>query len=264
MSLAKTETFEISAGPVVTPPPPLAQARLARLGYGKDVTREDVERVCETESAANQFIDAARRKGWLVPVAWGRYRVPPRATLDAMARLQHPTFQQFVAWATTIRTHAGRRVAFAAPRIWRDTDLNVDHPMPVVLLKPEDQEVQGAPPQWAAFHMDADEPEPWELVVPAHRPIRVLGLARDDVIALLRASRDPRLAQGARQLERKRSLRPSVFGGKPRLETPREAPRGNRSLNIGLGPPHRRRLLAPPWYMETLRRSLSPAFGGDE
>lgn len=261
MSLSNAETFKVSASDVVTPPPPLVQRRLAKLGSGRDITRERIVEVCETGSAANQFIDQARKRGWLVPVAWGKYRVPPRDVLDAMDRVGHPLYAQFAAWASLVHKHGERRVAFAAPRIWRDTELNLDSPLPVVLLDAADTEAKGTPPQWDAFQMDAQEPEPWKLELPGGKLVPFLGLALDDVVLLLRASRDPRFVQAARGLEARRGARPAVYDGLPRLEPPREAPRGARSESIGTGPPYRRRLLAPRWYMGSIRQSLNPAYG---
>lgn len=261
MSLSKAERFKVSAADVVAPPPPLVQRRLAKLGSSRDVTRERIVEVCETESAANQFIDQARKRGWLVPIAWGKYRVPTRDVLDAMSHVAHPLYAQFAAWASLVREHAERRVAFAAPLIWRETELNVASPLPVVLLDAADTEAKGTPPQWDAFQMDAREPESWKLDLPGAKAIPFLGLAEDDVVLLLRASRDPRFVQAARGLEAKRGMRSVLHAGLPRIESPREAPRGGRSESIGTGPPYRRRLLAPPWYMESIRQSLDPVYG---
>jgi hypothetical protein len=254
--------LEVSVSNVVEPPPELAQRRLASLGYNREVLRTDVERVCGTESAANQFIDTARKRGWLVPTAWGKYRVPSRRTVfELVSRIPHPTFALFAAWASTIRTVGPRKVAFAAPRLWRETSLSIDDPLPVVLLEPLDQDEHATPPQWDAFQMDAAS-EPWELRAGGFST-RFEALALRDLIDLLRASRDPRFVLAARELEAKHGARSVAFDPRPRLDVPEPASRGNRTRKIGLGPPFRRRLLAPPWYMNALRASLNPVHGSD-
>lgn len=146
MSLSLIEILKISASDMISPPPPLAQRRLAKLRSEGNVTRERVVEICESGSAANQFIDQARKRGWLVPVGWGKYRVPSREVLDAIGHVAHPLYAQFAAWASVLQTHGERRVTFAAPRIWRDTDLNVDMPLPVILLDPSDTIAKGTPP----------------------------------------------------------------------------------------------------------------------
>lgn len=261
----KIETLEVSTSEASPNKlPELARIRIERLRKLGTLTRAKIERVCGTPSAANQFINTAQKRGWLVATAWGEYSVPDERTLDLMTHIQNPALERFAAWASLIREHAGRHVAFAAPRIWRDTDLNVPHPMPVILLRPEDQDEQGTPPQWDAFQMDAQKPEPWRLVIPKNGHIDFLGLALRDVILLLRASRDPRWAQAARQLEARYGATPAMYDGLPRAEPPTEALRGQRTRKIGLGPPHRRRILAPPWYTDILRRSLYPVYGGPD
>ncbi|MFA5862034.1 MAG: hypothetical protein WDA16_10110, partial [Candidatus Thermoplasmatota archaeon] len=170
--------------------------------------------------------------------------------------------RQLAAWATILREHAGRPIAFAAPRIIRETDLNETRPIPVVLLDPSDDIEHGTPPRWDAFQLDAQKPEKWRLSVKGKGHVDLLGLALRDVVLLLRASRDPRWGMAARQLEARHGAAPVVSDNLPRVESPQLALRGNKTRSIGLGPPHRRRLFAPPWYMDMLRHSLYPVYGG--
>lgn len=257
MSPPKMETFKVSTSAVPAGWPPLVQQRVGELKPGKVVTRADVERVCGTPSAANHFIDQATRDGLLVPTGWGEYQVADAATIAIMSKIHHPAFRRFVAWA---RILTPKGVLFAAPRLWRDTHLNIEHAMPVIAI-PKDRFVVGAPPQWDAFHMDLAGREAWELVVGDERVATFETPSLLDVTLLAWATRDGRWMEAADQLRegftKKQLAAWEHHVG--RVQPPDIAPRGRaQRTTVKLGPPYRYALLAPPWYFELARQTLRP------
>lgn len=251
------ETFKVSTSVVPGGWPPLVQARIHQLGPGATASRADIGRVCGTPSAANHFIDQATNEGLLVPVSWGSYCVADAETIAIMARIPHRTFRRFTAWAR-ILTPPG--VLFAGPRMWRDTHLNVEHPMPVLPI-PRDRIVVGAPPQWNAFHMDVTGTETWQLVVDKTPVATFEAPSVLDVTLLAWATRDGRWMEAADQL-RERFTKKQVAAWEQlvaRAQPPDLAPRGRaQRATIKLGPPYRHAILSPPWYFELARQTLRP------
>lgn len=262
MSLSNGGTLDLSP-PAGTPPSgfsPLVHERIAALGPGQRVDRDRLKEVCGTASAANQFLDKARRNGLLVPVEWGLYEVPDEGTVDVLSRVAHPVHRTLLAWSRVLPDVWDGPVLFAAPRIWRDTAVNLTVPMPVLALDADQVEVSGAPPQWDAFHMDVGEAERWELVLDGAvvGSVDVPGAA--DLVLLLGAAlaaADPRWDEVMHifeeelddaALERVRRALSTVLL--------RGAPRGRGSERVGLGPPYRRRVLVPPWYLDIVERRL--------
>jgi len=94
--------------------------------------------------------------GALVPEAWGKYRVASEETIRLIARIGHTSLRRFVSWARHLPELAGDRVLFVAPNLWRDTELNVQRPMPLMPLAPDKRRLDGHPPQWDAFYMDVE------------------------------------------------------------------------------------------------------------
>lgn len=260
ISVSRTETLKVSIPPAPPGFPSLVRERIRDLGPGERVDRDRLEEVCGTASAANQFLHKAARNGLLVPVDWGLYEVADAETLHVLARVAHPVYRVFVAWSRVLPRCAKGRVLFAAPRIWRDTEINLETPMPVLALDPDQREVSGAPPQWDAFHMDVGAPERWRLALDGDvvQTVDVPGV--QDLVVLLGAglaAADPRWGEAKDRLEEllpndaadhaDRELRSVLLG---------RAPRGRETERVGAGPPQRRRVLAPPWYMDTVERRV--------
>ncbi len=258
MTPNKMEIFQISIPSVPPGFPRLFRQRLEELGPGQPVDRSLLEEICGSASAANHFLDQATDRGALVPVAWGEYRVAQAKTLGQISRIENPPIQRFVSWALELPDLAEERVLFVAPWLWRDTDLNVTDPMPVIPLDPDTEVVEGAPPQWDAFHMDIEGERPWTLVLGDEEAGSFLTPGPLEVELILRASLDPRWKQAADQLEGAGGAH-GLGGEFNRLDL-KGAPRGTQTLRTGKGLPARRRLLAPPWYMDKVTRR-APAEG---
>lgn len=257
MSLSEIETFDISTP---SPPPgfpPLFRQRLRDLGYGSPVDREALEELCGSASAANQFLDKASKVGALVPTGWGEYQVADEGTLSLIARLGNQPYQRLISWSRHLDEIAGREVLFVAPYLWRDTELNIDEPMPLVPLGTDEMRVEGLPPQWDAFYMDVDEPKAWAVRLDGEEVGTLSTPGPLEVCLILLASLNPRWREAAAQI-----------GGAPGTDEvgqhlnrmrAQEAPRGSGSKEIGAGPPHRRRFLVPTWYMEMIHDRLAEA-----
>lgn len=259
MSPSEMETFRVSVPGVAPRFPRLFRRRLEELGPGEPVDRSRLEEVCGSESAANHFLDQATTRGALVPVAWGKYRVAGEGTLDLVSRIENPPIQRFVAWALELPEIAEEDVTFVAPWLWRDTDLNVAEPMPLVPLDPDEDVVQGACPQWDAFHMDLEDERAWRLVVGDEEVATFATPGRLEVVLILRASLDPRWKQAADEIGDRASGGADGLGAElDRLDL-KSAPRGSQTLRTGKGLPARRRLLVPPWYMDKVTQRAAAA-----
>lgn len=256
MSPLDMETFEVSTPAAPPGFPRLFRARLDELGPGTTADRDRLEALCGSASAANHFLAEAADRGALVPVAWGTYRVAGAGTLGRIARIDNAPLQRFVSWARELPDLADGPVLFVAPWIWRDTDLNVTDPMPLLPLDPDQRTVAGAPPQWDAFHMDLAEPRTWRLRVGDDDAGTFRTPGPLDAVLILRASLDPRWEQAAEDLGRATDVDAEALTRElDRLEV-RPAPRGNQGLRLVAGPPVRRRLLVPPWYLDKVTRRI--------
>lgn len=257
MSLSEVETFDISTP---SPPPgfpPLFRQRIRDLGHGSPVDREVLEELCGSASAANQFLDKASKVGALVPTGWGEYQVADERTLSLIARVGHEPSQRFISWSRHLGEIAGREVLFVAPYLWRDTELNVTEPMPLVPLGREEERADGLPPQWDAFYMDVDEPRTWTVLLDGEEVGTFSTPGPLEVGLILLASLNPRWREAATQIEGMPGT--AELGQHLNRMRPREAPRGSRSKDTGVGLPHRRRFLVPPWYMEMIQDRLTEA-----
>lgn len=250
-------TFEVYVPSAPPGFPPLMADRLQELGPGETVDRGDVEEVCGTEAAAHHFLQTAQGRGVLVPAGWNRYRVPDESTLRLVGQTANQTLGRFIAWARTLPGIWDRPVTFLAPWLWRSTDLDVHRPMPVLALDPDAVEVPGAPPQWEAFHMDLDDPEPWKLAVGDADAGQVHVPTLPEAIALLRTGlvHDARWREAILALDAQLQDPAAVREVLAAIWHVDPAPRGNDSLRTGKGPPYRRRLLAPDWYMDHVRQA---------
>lgn len=258
MSPQKMETFEVSIPSMPPGFPPLFRQRLQGLGPGEPVDRARLEEICGSSSAANHFLDKATDQGALVPVAWGTYRVAQAKTLERISRIENPPLQRFVSWALELPDLADETLLFVAPWLWRDTELNITDPMPLVPLDPDADVVKGAPPQWDAFHMDIDEEHTWTLTLGDDEVGTFSTPGRLEVVLLLQASLDPRWKQAAYRLDEGNDT-PGWGQELARLEL-KQAPQGTTTLRTGKGLPTRRRLLAPRWYMDKVTQR-APAHG---
>lgn len=258
MSLSGVETLNVSTGVFPGAIPPLVHERLTRLGFGKTVRRANLVGVCRSETAANQFLDAASKRGFLVPVSWGEYRVVDEATLAAMLQTANQTYQRFIAWARTL-PQVEPRVLFLAPRLWRDTNLSVGEPLPVVPIPKGALVVQGRPPQWGAFFFDVAKTDTWKIVAGRTRLATCNAPSALDTSLILRASTDPRFHEAAFDVEARAGVAVTADLLR-RLEPPVEAPRGKRARPIGIGPPARLRILGPPWFMDLTKDALRRQF----
>lgn len=257
MSPPARETFEVSLPPVAPGLPPLVRERVRELGPGAVVTRADVRRVCATDAAANHFLDEATTQGLLVPTAWGEYRVPDERTLQALGRIANPAHRRLLAWTATLPKAWGGRVLFAGPRVWRDTELNLDDLLPVIPLDRVARSAEGAPPQWNAFLMDVTKVERWEIRLDGRTFSGFQAPSVLDVVVLLRASLDPRWRQAAGELEDDARLKPEAVNKIFTSLVLEPAPRGRTQRKaLPPGPPHAHRLLYPKWYGGLVRSRL--------
>lgn len=271
MTQRTVETFNISTTLMKRAVPLWIARRIERLGAGARTTRAELKKFCGTSHLANQFIDASTKLGLLVPTEWGHYEIPPAETLRALSRIPHPLHQRLVAWSAVLPRHFPRQVLFLGPRLWRDTELNALHPMPILQLDPDATRIQGAPPQWEAFHLDFEDHDRWQVVVDGDGIVEIGVPQSLDVALLLFAGLayvDPRwrgVAEGfvddlSRREAKALQSDLAAVGVWP-------APRGQANLSIGLGPPYRRRLLVPRWYHDSVQRglpSLHRLVGGEE
>lgn len=237
------EIFEIS--PPVAPPgiPELARRRLEKLGPGNAFTRKEAADVCGSPSSANLFLDEAKSNGWIVPAGWGSYRVPDVQTLHTVGRIANPTFARFVAWARTLQAP---RLAYAGPRIWRDTALNEARPMPVRVLRPDESAVEGSPAKWRAFIMDVETLEAWEIRMAGETlaTFHVPGVL--DSAVLLSAAVAPRWRDAAHGLPGVDAE--AVDDRMRRLRVVGRSPGEDRVQRLGVGPPTAVRLVVPTWF----------------
>lgn len=248
MSRPEIETLHISIPSVPPGFSKLFRQRLKDLGFGTSVDRDALEELCGSASAANQFLAKASKMGALIPEAWGRYVVASEETIQLIARLGHPTFRRFVSWSRHLPELTDDEVLFVAPYLWRETDLNVEAPMPLIPLARDQQTLDGHPPQWDAFYMDTDDTREWELAFDEEIVSTFATPGPLETVLILRASLDPRWRQAADAiLETQDAQRLDDELNRLHLE---EAPRGTSSTSIGAGLPHRRRLLAPPWFID--------------
>lgn len=263
MALSQIETFGVSIPSVPPGIPKLFGQRLRDLGFGNPVDRDVLKELCGSESAANQFLAKASKMGALVPTAWGEYRVASEGTIQLLSRTGHPVFRRFVSWSRHLPDLAEDQILFVAPYLWERTDLNVAKPMPLVPLDPDQRTLEGDPPQWETFYMDVEDIQRWELVLGDESIGRFATPAPLDIDLILRASLDPRWRHAADALpERQQTQRQPRALDRLHLD---EAPRGNTAMAIGVGPPQRRRLLAPPWYMQKVKDgALRSALGEDD
>lgn len=230
--------------------------RLAQLGWGKDVDRAKAEKVCGTASAANQFLDKAATSGFVVPTGWGVYRVVEQDTFETMKRVPNPAFQRFIAWSAVL-PHVAPGITFLAPRLWRDTDLSEERPLPLVPLSPEDAQAPLLPPQWEALAADVKRTETWRILVAGEDVGACAVPSATDTAALLRETLDPRFAEAAAELERR--ARKSDLKTPPKRAIVTPAPRARDARNIGIGLPTIRRIVAPRWYIDARLRGASEA-----
>jgi len=228
--------------------------RLAKLGWGADVDRARAEQVCGTASAANQFLDKASRTGFLVPIAWGTYRVVDVETFEQMKRVPNPAFQRFIAWAKILPT-IEPKIAFLAPRLWRDTDLSEEGSLPIVPLTRSEKEAPIFTPQWEALAADVAKPESWDIVIAGDRMATCKVPTAADTAALLRETLDPRWIAAATEIDRRAPKTQRLGAPNRAIVTP--APRAREGRNIGLGLPTLRRIVAPRWYIEARLRGVS-------
>lgn len=266
MPSPQMETFQVSTPPMAPGLPDLFRRRLEDLGPGAPVDRPALEELCGSASAANHFLDEATKRGALVPVAWGEYRVAGERTLSLISRIDNAPIQRFVSWARELPDVSDDRVLFVAPWLWRDTDLNVTEPMPLLPLEADEEVVRGAPPQWDAFHMDVEEERSWELVLGDEEAGTFETPSPLEVVLVLRASLDPRWRQAADEIEAGEDdgdVDARALGRELNRLDLKGAPRGQATTRTGKGLPARRRLLAPPWYMDKVRKR-APAAGYEE
>lgn len=260
MTQSQIETLDISIPEVPPGFSTLFRQRVRDLGSGNTVDRERLADLCGSESAANQFLAKASRMGALVPKAWGEYVVASEDTLQLISRIGHPDFRRFVAWSRHLPELAGEDVLFVAPYLWRETQLNVDRPMPLIPLDPDQDTLEGDPPQWDTFYMDVDETREWELVLGDETAGSFATPGPLETVLILHASLDPRWRQAADDFPQ--NVGAEKLGASMNRLHLDEAPRGRSSKPIGVGPPHRRRLLAPPWYIERVdERARRSALG---
>lgn len=197
------------------------------------------------------FLAKGVRNGWLVPTGWNQYRIPNEHSLQLLGRIANPLHRRLVSWAAILPDEMGRKICFASPRLWRDTDLSVDNLLPVIPLRPREEDIPGLAPQWGAFYQDlVDSPELWRLEAGSERLTEFLVPAAPDVGLLLVASLDPRWRGAYHQLPGTTS--DQIRDRASRLGRPEQAPRGVQMARIGIGPPHRLRLLVPKWYLDNI------------
>lgn len=258
MSPVLRQTLEVFIPPAPPGLPSTVRKRVKELGPGQYVTRGNVRETCGSEPAANHFIDHGTEQGVLVPTAWGEYRVADEDLLQILGRLANPVYRRFAAWARYLPEAWGGPVLFMAPRLWRDTDLNVTHPLPVIPFAGDAKSVAGSPPQWDAFFLDVTGVERWDLRIGG----KTMGTFQTptvcDTIVVLRASLDPRWSAAAADLlkDLRGTKRPTVNEILAALHL-EPAPRGqNQKRSVGAGPPHRYRLMYPKWYGAMMRSRL--------
>ncbi len=230
--------------------PPLVRERLRVLGLGKRVLRVHLEQVCGGYSAANHFLDAASKNGLLIPVAWGEYHVADAATLDLLARIPLAPHRRLVSWAKAIpRLTARRKIAFFAPRLWRETELSIEEPAPILQLDPSDRAIPRPPPQWGAFLYDLQAPETWKIMVGADEAARIFVPNVVDSLVLMHANADPRW-RAASALYRTRLPKADVQAAQEILASlwRSKPPKPVARMILDVGPPLRRRLVPPAWY----------------
>ena len=243
----RIETFQVSVPAVPPGFSSLFRQRLRDLGFRSKVDRERLEELCGSASAANS--------SWRRPPTGGP-RPHRLGTLrgrlqgdDPVDRPHRPAGLPPVrSWQRHLPEIVEEEILFAAPYLWRETELNLERPMPVIGLDPEQDTLEGHPPQWDVFYMDLDETRDWELVLDGETVDTFQTPGPVGVVILLRASLDPRWRQAA-------TVFPQNQGAHSLAEEINtlhlaEAPRGRSSVSLGAGPPHRRRLRAPPWYVE--------------
>jgi len=243
---------------------PKAAARFSRLGYGAVVDRKEVVRQTGSVRAGDQFINAWASRGLLVPVAWGRYKVPDeRVFLMALAAVSRSK-ARLVSWAATVPGAAGtqRRLAFMAPVIWESTRLSIASPCPLIPLGPRDTELRPEAPQLEAFAADLGWPlEPLVISVGNYGSVRAKAVAAADVAWILGLSKDPRVRAAATELLRPLPpadrLKARDIGRRAAFPAPR--PTRSRPLALPVGPPAQFRIYAPHWYMRPHRRALEIA-----
>lgn len=251
MPQSKIETLIVSIPAAPPGLPPKVRERLVDLGIGKDTSREDVRTLIGSEPAANMFLAKGASEGWLVPVAWNKYRIPNAQVLQVLGRIANPLHRRLVSWAAVLPNALGQRICFVGPRLLRDTDLSIDDLLPVVPLKPDERTVAGLPPQLDAFYQDLIDPaEKWKLESGQESLAEFLVPSATDTALLLVASLDPRWRYAYHQLPGTSSQELGRLVSK--IDRPQEAPRGNKTVSIGAGPPHRLRLLVPKWYLENM------------
>lgn len=228
--------------------------RLSKLGWGADVERASAEQVCGTSSSANQFLDKASKAGFLVPIDWGMYRVVDFETFDQMKRVPNSAFRRLIAWAKILPL-IEPKIAFLAPRVWRDTDLSEERPLPTVRLAPDEKEAPILTPQWEALAADLARPETWDVMIAGDRVATCKVPTATDTAALLRETLDPRWTAAAIDLDRRSPKAQRLAAPRRVIVSP--APRARESRNIGLGLPSLRRIVAPRWYIDARLRGVS-------
>lgn len=259
MSQSRTEILQVS---IPSMPPGFAtlfRERIQDLGPGSKTDRQGLETVCGSDSAANQFLDKASKIGALIPEAWGSYRVASEETLHLISRVDHPVFQRFISWSRHVPEIAGEEVMFVAPPLWKQTGLNLEDSMPLFPLSPDQQAVSGHPPQWDSFYMDMKEGREWELQLGEETVGTFKTPGATEVRLILMASLDPRWREAAAALGTPEADQLAFELDRLDLD---DAPRGEEDKRLGLGLPERRRLLAPRWYLESVReRAIRYALG---
>lgn len=258
----ESEPLEVPTIPLPRGLPPKARERLQKLGLGGLVDRKRLVEVCGSEPAADQFYLALAPKGYIVPIAWGRYAVPKRETLRKLAVLPHAPLAQAVAWAETLTWALGRPEPYGLLGLasWTDPLLNIPSPAPVFVLQQEQKVLRGLAPQLEPFFIDLLQPlTRLEL---ADRQGQVLAdlprLHPLDEARLLLVNADSRFREAGRR--RREALSPQerdiLLDALRKTGFPEPAPRGRKVLRLPMGPPYRYRLYAPPWFLQLHQKAL--------
>jgi hypothetical protein len=240
---------------------PKAAARFSRLGYGAVAERRDIIRELGSARAGDQFIHTWSARGLVVPVAWGKYKVPEERVFLMALAAGSPAKARLVSWAATATGVTGRprRLAFMAPVIWERTHLSIASPCPLIPLDPRDTELRPEAPQLEAFSADLGwSLEPLVIRVGSYGEVRTKVVSAADIAWILGLSKDPRLRVASADLQRGLSPRDrkKVREIARRAAFPTPTPTRSRPLTLPQGPPEQFRIFVPRWYMRPHLRAL--------
>ena len=257
------DTLKVSTSDVPVGFPPLVRARLTQLGLGRTVMRAHLETVCRGHSAANHFLDKATHQGLLVPVKWGEYRVADAETVALLARMPLAAHQRLVSWARLLPKLTKRRVAFLAPRVWMESDLHLEELAPILGLEAREESVSRPTPQWGAFMFDLGATETWRIQADEETVGTLEVPSLWDSVFLARSIADPRWRSVAAAWKARLPAKDAA-SLIPALATVRRIAKPNPFLpiNLGPGPPVRRRLVTPAWFEELHRDALETVARG--